>query len=201
MACIKIRSFRNSDNQLISATSKFFFRDGNEYVRNGTRWLEPEEIVELPDEEVRQLLVNCSGVIEITMEPANRPISFGSVVEAEATSMFAPKLPGRAEKAREEMDLVKEQMAEEAAKAAEEEREKIREEEREKIRAEIRAEEEAKIRGEVVEPNSEGGAGPEGEPSGHALPAEMAQGEVTEEAETEAVAEPQPAARRRRRGG
>lgn len=198
MMRIKIKSFRDAKNRLHAATNKFFFRDGTALRISASRALEPEEVIELPDEEAIKLLSEWGRYLEQTHEKPTRPICFRDAAEAQETSSFKPLAEGRAEAKREEMEEVKAEMEERAQKAAEAEREKIREEEREKIRAEIRAEEEAKLRGEVVEPSSEGGAGPEGEPSGHPLPAEMAQGEMPEEEEAE---EPQPAARRRRRGG
>lgn len=183
---IKIKSYRTAEGKLHAATSKFFFRNGTDLRKNRGRALEPEEVIELPDKEALNLLELHGRYIEQTLDDVTRPLYYDSERAADESSNHSPGAPGRADKAREEMDELKTKMAEEAAKAEEEVREKIREEEREKIRAEMRAEMEA----ENVDPAAV-------ETDGHTLPSEA---EPQEEAPQ--AAEPQeeaPQGRRRRR--
>ena len=190
MLRIKIRSFRDAEGNIHAATNKYFFRDGNEAVKKNTRWLEPEEVIELEDEEALKLLATSGQYIEQTLDVPTRPISFNSAIEAEESSMFAPKVPGRADQAREEMEQVKAEMVEKEAKERAAEIEKIRAEEREKIREEIRAEEVAKMREEQE-------AAETPMPNGHALPSEN----VEEVQEEEPAPEPAPQRSRRRNRG
>lgn len=115
---IKIKTFGggfDGEGEMV-ATEKFFLRGGSE-LRKGCRWLEPGEIVALDAEEARTLLSLAPGHIEITLEPANRPLYFRNQSDADNSSKFTAKFYGRAERAKVAMAALMREMEEEAAKA------------------------------------------------------------------------------------
>lgn len=89
---IKIKSFPDGT----SVTGKYQLLDPNEKVGKsklthrdkGYRALEIGEVIDFPDEEATTLLQSSNGVLEITTEPANRPLYFGDPGTAKVTSNF-----------------------------------------------------------------------------------------------------------------
>ncbi len=110
---IKIRAFGLRSNRPQVATGKFMLRSSAETAR-GCRWLEPGEVVAMPEDEARNLLIAGGEYIEQTIDAPNRPLYFRNAAEAAETSSFSPKHPGRAEHARKKMAEVFAEMLENA---------------------------------------------------------------------------------------
>ena len=104
---VRIKQIPGPNEQLVHATTKVCLVAGNRRAR----YLEPGDVVALNRELAQDILSKIPGYVELTAEPANRPLYYATVNDAEMTSQsYNPITAGRAEEAKAAMARIQEEI-------------------------------------------------------------------------------------------